>query len=107
MAAPKNPQTGPNPKKASKRNRARRTDVLYEEVREKISNSRIVNRLIDHILGEKGVELSPSQVTAGLGLLKKVVPDLSATELSGPDGGPVVPSLVIGEAVVKATSKKE
>ncbi len=92
MAAPKNPQTGPNPKKACKRNRAARNDVLYEEVREKIANSRIVNKLIDHVLGENGVELASSQVTAGLGLIKKVIPDLSATDLTT-DGKEITPVL--------------
>ena len=41
----------------------------------------ITNRLIGHVLGT--VEMQPSQVTAGIALLRKIVPDLSATELSG------------------------
>lgn len=89
MAAPKNPQTGPNPKKACKRNRRKRTDILFEEVKAKIDGTRIVKQLVNHILGENSVELSPSQVTAGLGLLKKIVPDLQATELTGPEGGAI------------------
>jgi len=47
----------------------------------KIKASQLVNRLVSHVLGE--VEMSPSQVTAGLGLLKKVIPDLSSVEHSG------------------------
>lgn len=87
MAAPKNPQTGPNPKKAPKRNRSKRNDILFEEVRAKIQGSQIVNSLVSHALGKK--DLNPSQVTAGLGLLKKILPDLQATQLTGADGGAI------------------
>ena len=41
----------------------------------------ILNRLTDHI--DDKVELSATQVTAALGLLKKTLPDLKATEHSG------------------------
>jgi hypothetical protein len=58
-------------------------------VREKIRASQLVNRLEDHVLGE--VEMSGTQVTAALGLLKKIIPDLSAqqVELSGDPDSPV------------------
>lgn len=36
---------------------------------------------MDHVNGE--LEMSNSQVNAAMGLLRKVMPDLSATELSG------------------------
>lgn len=58
-------------------------------IREKIKGSQLVNVLTDHALGEK--ELAPSQVTAGLGLLKKVIPDLKATEHTGKDGDVLFP----------------
>lgn len=62
-------------------------------VRDKIRASQLVNRLEDHVLGKgkdnKPIELSSTQVAAALGLLKKCVPDLRATEHSGPDGGPI------------------
>ncbi len=48
------------------------------EHRAKIQNSNILNALIEHACGER--EMNPSQVTAGLGLLRKVMPDLSASE---------------------------
>ncbi|HEX5539883.1 MAG TPA: hypothetical protein VFX01_08870 [Methylophilaceae bacterium] len=61
------------------------TKVLHparlEEIREKIKATLIINKLENHIL--EGVEMSSSQVTAALGLLKKSVPDLSAIEHSG------------------------
>lgn len=41
----------------------------------------IINRLQDHINGT--VELSSTQVSAALGLLKKTAPDLSAVEQTG------------------------
>ena len=52
-----------------------------DETRAKIQTSQLVNRLTDHVLGK--VDMSPSQVTAGLGLLKKTLPDLASVEHSG------------------------
>jgi hypothetical protein len=56
-------------------------------VRDKIQASQLVNRLTNHALGKE--EMTATQVRAAEVLLKKSVPDLSATELSGPNGGPV------------------
>jgi len=55
---------------------ARKTKSLTETWRSKIQTSMIINRLQDHINSK--VELTPSQVTAALGLLKKTAPDLSS-----------------------------
>jgi hypothetical protein len=63
-----------------------------EMIREKIRASQILNVLEEHILD--GRVLSKSQVSAALGLLKKCVPDLTATTISDPDGEPV--SLLVG-----------
>jgi hypothetical protein len=52
-----------------------------EEVRQKIRTSQLVNRLTAFINGE--VELTPAQVTAALGLIRKTMPDLSAMAHSG------------------------
>ena len=58
---------------------AKRLNPRHQEmVREKIRASQLVNRLEDHILGE--TDMCNTQVTAALGLLRKVVPDLKATE---------------------------
>lgn len=57
---------------------------MSDEHRTKIANSQILKRLIDHVEGN--AEMSSSQVAAGLGLLKKVMPDLQHNEHSGPDG---------------------
>jgi hypothetical protein len=51
--------------------------------RTKIANSKILNRLIDFAEGKEGVEMSPHQVTTALGLMRKVLPDLSAVEIEG------------------------
>lgn len=50
------------------------------KTRERIQTSQIINRLTKHILGE--VEMSASQVSAALGLIKKTLPDLSAVEMN-------------------------
>lgn len=56
-------------------------------VRDKIRASQLVNRLEDHVLGE--AELSATQVTAALGLLRKCVPDLSAQTVGGDEDNPI------------------
>lgn len=52
---------------------------MTDEHRAKIQNSNILNALIEHVEGKR--EMSPSQVSAGLGLLRKVMPDLSSAEI--------------------------
>ena len=56
--------------------------TMSAEHRVKIQNSNILNALIEHAEGKR--EMSASQVSAGLGLLKKVMPDLSATTITNP-----------------------
>lgn len=63
-----------------------------QSVREHIQTTQIVKRLQNHIDGE--VDLKPSQVTAALGLLRKTIPDLARTEMTGEDGGPLAIALV-------------
>lgn len=60
---------------------------MSEEHRVKIQNSNILNALIEHIEGRR--EMSPSQVSAGLGLLKKALPDLSGVTVSGDEDAPL------------------
>lgn len=59
-----------------------------DEVRQKIQASQLINRLMAHINSDVPI-MDSSQVTAATKLLNKVLPDLSATTLSAPDGGPV------------------
>jgi hypothetical protein len=48
------------------------------EHRVKIQNSNILNALIEHVDGKR--DMSATQVTAGIALLRKVLPDLSQTD---------------------------
>lgn len=59
---------------------------MSEEHRTKIRNSKILNNLIEHAEGSR--DMTSTQVQAGLGLLKKALPDLQAVSLegSGKDG---------------------
>lgn len=58
-----------------------------ERTREKIKTSQLVNRLNAFVLGEKDpktkavIDMSSTQVTAALGLLKKTLPDLTAGQM--------------------------
>lgn len=67
---------------------AARKDTRHsDEVREKIQTSQLVNRLTDHVLN--GAEMSKTQVSAAVALLKKTLPDLQAVEHSGDAQNPV------------------
>lgn len=55
--------------------------VMSDEHRTKIANSQVLRVLIAHAEGRG--DMSASQVTAGIALLRKVMPDLQAVELSG------------------------
>jgi hypothetical protein len=52
--------------------------VLSEQHRDKIRKSKVLQCLISHAVGE--MDMSSSQVTAGIALLRKVMPDLAAVE---------------------------
>ncbi len=60
---------------------------MSNEHRQKIANSNVLQCLIEHAEGRRA--MSASAVTAGLGLLKKILPDLQAVQHSGEDGGPM------------------
>ncbi len=53
---------------------------MPEEHRAKIANSNILNALIEHVEGRR--EMSATQVSAALGLLRKCLPDLSQTDVN-------------------------
>jgi hypothetical protein len=73
---------------ARKRSRGREPGFrMSGEHRTKIQNSRILRVLIDHIEGRE--EVSPARVTAALGLLKKVLPDLQAVTVGGDPANPL------------------
>jgi hypothetical protein len=61
--------------------------TMTDEHRVKIQNSNILNALIEHATGSR--DMSATQVSAGLGLLKKCLPDLTNVTLSGDKDNPV------------------
>lgn len=60
---------------------------MSDEHRVKIQNSNILNALIEHVEGTR--EMSATQVSAGLGLMKKVMPDLASHTHSGDGENPL------------------
>ena len=70
--------------KAETQSMAAKKPITYTQMsnehRHKIANSNILNCLIGHVEGKRRMEAS--QVTAALGLLRKVMPDLSASEIT-------------------------
>lgn len=71
---------------------ARKTRFDPQYIREKIRATQLAKRLDEFVFGR--VEMTPHQVTAALGLLKKSVPDLAATELKGDLNMTVIGKLV-------------
>lgn len=67
--------------------RGRKPFMMSDEHRVKIQNSNILSCLLKHVEGKQ--EMSATQVTAGIALLKKVMPDISSIEISGPDDAPI------------------
>ena len=61
------------------------TTDQYNEVRQKILASGIIEALIEHVLGNR--YMSYTQVRAGLGLAKKVLPDLASVMLANSPAG--------------------
>lgn len=59
-----------------------------EDVRAKIQAGQLIKVLQDHALGQTE-ELSMSRIKAIETLLRKKLPDLTAVELTGANGGPV------------------
>ena len=71
---------------------------LTEDHRSKIKNSQILNALIEHAEGKR--DMSATQVSAGLGLLKKALPDLSSDQLSGDEDNQVRTHSTIEQIIV-------
>ena len=91
---------------APNRNRSHPDDPAYERTRAKIQTTQLVKRLENYALNkpdEQGneVDLDANRVRAIDILLNKSLPSLSATEITGKDGGPVIPALYISDAEAK------
>src|SRR5690348_11307027 len=73
---------------AARKRSAIKPGGMPEAWRERIQTSMLINRLQNHVKGD--VELSTTQVTAALGLLKKTAPDLQTmAHGQAPELGPV------------------
>ena len=66
------------------------------KTREKIQTSQLINRLQNHALSEEINELKPSQLKAIEILLKKSLPDLQSTEITGDSDAPVNFKVITG-----------
>ena len=66
-----------------------------EEVRKRIQVSQLINRLNDHALSQNNVKMDKTQIGAANILLRKVLPDLASTTISGDEGRPIQHKLVI------------
>ena len=67
---------------------ARKQRVHPDEVRKRIQMSQLINRLQAHVYSDVPL-MDASQVNAARALLNKVLPDLSATTLSGDAENPL------------------
>ena len=67
-----------------------------EETRSRIQTSQLINRLQNHALSEEVNELKPSQLKAIEILLKKSLPDLQSTEITGDNDAPVALKVITG-----------
>lgn len=67
---------------------------LSQAHRDKIKAGNILNALQEHVMGDR--DMSATQITAGLGLLKKCLPDLAVTTIEGNEDAPLVIKVRIG-----------
>ena len=73
-------------------------------MRKRIEAAQIQDRLIEHVLStEENGTMSASQVSAATTLLKKVLPDLSAQEVTGKGGESLFTSVL--REVIDAKAK--
>lgn len=70
--------------------------TMSNEHRDKIKNSNLLNRLLEHALGN--IEMTATQCTVGLALLKKIMPDLQSLEVGGQGGGPIEVKIIGDDA---------
>ena len=71
---------------------------MSDEHRVKIQNSNVLNALVEHVEGRR--EMSSTQVTAGIALLRKVLPDMTNVEMTGEAGGAIDMRLTIERTIV-------
>lgn len=64
---------------AARKIKGTKTAPWPEIVRERIRGAMLEKALMEHVLGK--ADMKPSQVQAGLGLLKKILPDLTENDV--------------------------
>lgn len=67
-----------------------------EEVRTKIQTSQLINVLQNHALGADEIDITPTRMKAIELLLKKSLPDLSSTEITGDAEQPISIKVITG-----------
>ena len=67
-----------------------------DEIRTKIQTSQLVNVLQNHALGMDEIEITPTRMKATELLLKKSLPDLTSTEITGDPDAPLEVKVVTG-----------
>lgn len=65
-----------------------------KELQESIMNANIVNNLIQFVKGER--DMTGNQVKAATSLLKKILPDLSSTKVTGEVNGQMTLQVITG-----------
>ena len=89
---------------AARKNRG--TETLPEDWKNKIKATAILNRLNECVNGE--VELNAQQIKAADIILKKLVPDLARTELTGKDGEDIkIQSSDVTQRVLQAIPQEQ
>ena len=79
----------------------------HDQARQHIQPIVLIDRLVSHVLGD--VDMTPSQVTAALGLIKKVLPDVTAMDISmlhetGPETLKRIERVVIDAVAMQAAT---
>jgi len=67
-----------------------------DEIRTKIQTSQLINVLQNHALGADEIEITPTRMKAIEPLLKKSLPDLTSTEITGDPDAPLEVKVVTG-----------
>lgn len=67
-----------------------------DEIRTKIQTSQLINVLQNHALGADEIEITPTRMKAIELLLKKSLPDLTSTEITGDPDSPLEVKVVTG-----------
>lgn len=71
--------------------------VTLDELMGRNTAAEVLQRLHDHAMGRE--LMTKTEVTAATVVLRKLVPDLAQTAITGKDGGPVLMQAVVNVAI--------